>query len=642
MNFQDYYLWAGLVLLCLDLYHFLRQRKGYDRNTIFFLQLGFLSIGVCVLGILITAAQNRFLPLGHWPVMLLATGLYLIQTALPYTLLRFAATRLGHDRTRQKRVDCWGLMALLPSIALILLNIPFDLISRVSEDGFLRVCSLAPLYTNGMLLYYLFDVVYIWMYRRELGGRNWNALTETCAIFIAGLIAQHYLHIQLFFGFAAALAVFILHLTLKNPYAYMDITTHVFNAEYFQVWMAERLEMAEKGTLVALNLYQLDRAARLYADGTGSRLAELVAGFLWSLEDRPRVFRLTPSRFVLWTASDAQAERLVRLCEERLEQPFAAGHHAVRCPGTLVKFSLDGMGNRTEKVADFLEFCVQLADSRGGVQTIRDSRTLQEQFAYEAEVERFLVDALEQDLFQVWYQPIYSPKEGRFVSLEALSRLYHPKLGWISPERFIRIAAHAGILPQLMLRQLRKVCQFLKDHRGSFSGLESVKLNLSPQELSAPDYCEALLTIIREYGLPPSAFQFEVTESTATQYSLALEACVRRLQEAEVGLCLDDFGSGYANLNTVLRLPFSLVKLDRSLLAGICQGGAAETFYRGLVELLKNLGYAVVAEGVETEREVELLTQWNVDYIQGYYFSRPLPPEQAAELLEKCGESHRP
>lgn len=85
-----------------------------------------------------------------------------------------------------------------------------------------------------------------------------------------------------------------------------------------------------------------------------------------------------------------------------------------------------------------------------------------------------------------------------------------------------------------------------------------------------------------------------------------------------------------------------MVKLDRSLLAGICQGGAIETFYRDLVELLKNLGNAVVAEGVETEREVERLTQWNVDYIQGYYFSRPLPPEQAAELLEKCGESHRP
>ena len=145
MNFRDYYLWAGLVLLCLDLYHFLRQRKGYDRNTIFFLQLSFLSIVVCVLGILITAAQNQLLPLGHWPVMLLATGLYLIQTALPYTLLRFTATRLGHDRDRQKRVDRWGLLALLPGMALILLNLPFDLISRVSEDGFLRVCFLAPL-----------------------------------------------------------------------------------------------------------------------------------------------------------------------------------------------------------------------------------------------------------------------------------------------------------------------------------------------------------------------------------------------------------------------------------------------------------------------------------------------------------------
>ena len=84
MNFRDYYLWAGLVLLCLDLYHFLRQRKGYDRNTIFFLQLSFLSIGVCVLGILITAAQNQLLPLGHWPVMLL--GFASISAGVPFAV----------------------------------------------------------------------------------------------------------------------------------------------------------------------------------------------------------------------------------------------------------------------------------------------------------------------------------------------------------------------------------------------------------------------------------------------------------------------------------------------------------------------------------------------------------------------------
>ena len=633
MNFRDYYLWAGLVLLCLDLYHFLRQRKGYDRNTIFFLHLSFLSIGVCVLGILITAAQNQLLPLGHWPVMFLATGLYLIQTALPYTLLRFTATRLGHDRDRQKRVDRWGLLALLPGMALILLNVPFDLISRVSEDGFLRVCSLAPLYTGGMLLYYLFDMAYIWTHRRELGRRNWNALTETCAIFIAGLIAQHYLHIQLFFGFAAALAVFILHLTLKNPYAYMDITTHVFNAEYFQTWMAERLEMDEEGILIVLDFYQLGRAVRLYMDGTGSRLAVLAAEFLWSLEERrPHVFRLTPSRFVLWTDSDAKAEELLRRCMERLEKPFSAYRHSIRCPAVLVKLPLDGTFSSVSELTAYLGFCTCLADGQGTVQVIRDSPSLRERFADEAEIERFLMEALEQDLFQVWYQPVYSLKEKRFVSLEVLSRLYHPKLGWISPERFIQIAAHAGLLSQIMPQQLRKVCRFAKDHAELFSSLESIKLNLSPQELSEPDYCENLLTIIRESELPPSKFQFEVTESTATQYSLELEACIWKLQEAGVGLCLDDFGSGYANLNTVLRLPFSVIKLDRSLLMGICQDEAAAVFYRGLVKLLKNLGYTVIAEGVETEQEAGFLAQWDVEQIQGYYFSRPLPPEQVMKL----------
>ena len=110
-------------------------------------------------------------------------------------------------------------------------------------------------------------------------------------------------------------------------------------------------------------------------------------------------------------------------------------------------------------------------------------------------------------------------------------------------------------------------------------------------------------------------------------------------QAAGIGLCLDDFGSGYANLNTVMQLPFSVIKLDRSLLFHICTDKNAALFYQSIVSAFCRLGYRIVAEGVETQEEMELLRSWNVDMIQGYYFSRPLPPDDLLRLLTGSAET---
>ena len=111
------------------------------------------------------------------------------------------------------------------------------------------------------------------------------------------------------------------------------------------------------------------------------------------------------------------------------------------------------------------------------------------------------------------------------------------------------------------------------------------------------------------------------------------------LQAAGIGLCLDDFGSGYANLNTVMQLPFSVIKLDRSLLFHICTDKKAALFYQSIVAAFCRLGYRIVAEGVETQEEMELLRSWNVDMIQGYYVSRPLPPDDLLRLLTESAET---
>ena len=216
---------------------------------------------------------------------------------------------------------------------------------------------------------------------------------------------------------------------------------------------------------------------------------------------------------------------------------------------------------------------------------------------------------------------------------EALSRLRHPTLGWISPDIFIRLAEKNRLISQITELQLRRVCRFLRENPALRASIANVKINLSPLDLIHSDGGSHLIRILDEYGLPYSCFQFEITETVATEYSASLTRVAESFQAAGIGLCLDDFGSGYANLNTVMQLPFSVIKLDRSLLFHICTDKNAALFYQSIVSAFCRLGYRIIAEGVETQAEMELLRSWNVDMIQGYYFSRPLPPGDLLRLL---------
>ena len=146
---------------------------------------------------------------------------------------------------------------------------------------------------------------------------------------------------------------------------------------------------------------------------------------------------------------------------------------------------------------------------------------------------------------------------------------------------------------------------------------------------------EGLIDIIRSYHIPLEKFQFEVTESAATDYTTELNHCIGTLQKNGIRLCLDDFGSGYANLSSVLRLPFSIIKMDRSLLQGIMDNKENAVFYHSMVQTLHALGYQIVSEGVETIEEVQMLEDWKVDFIQGFYYSRPLSEQNLEKLLLK-------
>ena len=192
-------------------------------------------------------------------------------------------------------------------------------------------------------------------------------------------------------------------------------------------------------------------------------------------------------------------------------------------------------------------------------------------------------------------------------------------------------------MTQIGLLQIHRICAFIRENRDRLPGIRNVKINLSPSELLNVQYCHQIIRVIRESGVDPSFLHIEVTESLATEYEEALYKIVGEFTQAGIGLCMDDFGAGYANLNAVLQLPFSIIKMDRSMLTNICENERNSILLEGIIRVCRSLGYQTVAEGVETKEELDKVTQLGIDMIQGYYFSRPLEDGSLLELLKGNG-----
>lgn len=415
-----------------------------------------------------------------------------------------------------------------------------------------------------------------------------------------------------------------------------DSLTGLNDKQYLLRRMDELTDAHKAFHIITVYAYQLDHINKVAGVQNGDEFLRRAAERMQEIADR-NVFRISGKRFLLMTFSLREYETcLTRLRQLFHTQPDDA--HAAPTPVILCGVVNAEKLGTSGLVLDYAEYLESLVSRSGETQVIQNDRKTMDSFHYNKQVEQFLHRAIAEDLFEVYYQPVYSLHRQRYVTLEALSRLRHPELGWISPDIFIRLAEKNHLITQITELQLRRVCRFLCENPALRASIANVKINLSPLDLIQSESGSHLVRILGEYGLPCSCFQFEITETVATEYSASLTRVAESLQAAGIGLCLDDFGSGYANLNTVMQLPFSVIKLDRSLLFHICTDKNAALFYQSIVSAFCRLGYRIVAEGVETQEEMELLRSWNVDMIQGYYFSRPLPPDDLLRLLTGSAE----
>lgn len=254
-------------------------------------------------------------------------------------------------------------------------------------------------------------------------------------------------------------------------------------------------------------------------------------------------------------------------------------------------------------------------------------------------IERVVQNAIDNDGFEVHYQPIYSNKKKAYVSAEALVRLRDDEtMKYISPDLFIPIAEENGMIHELGKIVFRKVCQFVSESKLEEFGVHYVEVNLSGAQFMDDKLNEILSDCVREYNVDPEFINLEITETASVEASSVLEYNMYRLKENRFKFSMDDFGTGYSNLSKIAQSNFDIIKLDKSLIWTCFDKVTAKDariILESSVDMILKLGKAIVAEGVETRAQVEYLTELGVEYLQGYYFSRPIPEEQYLKFIKK-------
>ena len=328
----------------------------------------------------------------------------------------------------------------------------------------------------------------------------------------------------------------------------------------------------------------------------------------------------------LRTQGDADA--LARRILDEITHPFEINGTPVSV-GVSIGISLaPENGIAREDLMRLADTALYQAKSEGRNRYRFFARQMDETIRMRKTVEDDLRNAIEGDELALHYQPIFSADGQTIVGLEALVRWPHAKQGLISPARFISIAEERGLVIPLGEWVLRRACQ----DGLRWPGLR-VAVNVSPIQFRHRDFVASVMRVLKETGFEAQRLEIELTEGVVVEDADAAEAAMMELRALGVNLALDDFGTGYSSLIYLRRFAFDKIKIDRSFLESMEATGESAILVHSIVHLGRALGLTVTAEGVETKEQHRFLQALGCHQLQGYLFSKPVPPDEIDRLL---------
>ena len=414
--------------------------------------------------------------------------------------------------------------------------------------------------------------------------------------------------------------------------------------------LADRLSHAldgarRRGHEVALLYIDLD-GFKLVNDSLGHAIGDLllrqVAGRLRSrVRQSDTLARLGGDEFAVVVSGNGvreQAGMAAGALLEVLAPLFTVGEHEIAISASIGMSVFPEMGATPMELLQQADSAMYAAKRQGKSRMMAFSDQLGAEIRERQKLETELRTAIARGEIRAWYQPEFDVATRELVRFEALARWVHPTLGMVSPGKFIPIAEETGLIVPLGNFVMELACREAMRWNGTAGIAMQVAVNVSSLQLMRETFVEEVAEILDRTGLDPHLLQIELTESVTVNGAARVGAAMRELAELGVSLAIDDFGTGYSCLSYLPKLPFDALKIDRSFVNELGQRSEVDAMVHSLVTLAHNFGMRVIAEGVETEEQMALITELGCNEVQGFLLGKPTSAPDA--YLDRTAGEH--
>ncbi len=380
--------------------------------------------------------------------------------------------------------------------------------------------------------------------------------------------------------------------------------------------------------------------------GVGDEVLRQVAKALSdSLGEQDFIARLGGDEFIIVTAPFCNSratgilrvEQIAQSVKQVFTQKFNVDGRLLNSGASIGAVLIPDHGDTVDEILRRVDAALYQS-KRAGRNTLSMFEMEQEnQMQRRFELEEELRHSLEHQEFKLLYQPKVNVETGKIIGAEALVRWMHPTKGFISPAEFIPIAEESGLIIPLGQWILNEACQQTQKWRKlpAFKGFERMSVNVSSVQFNDENFQSVVKQALSDAGLPANMLDLEITESLLLANTESIITKMNELKGTSVSFSIDDFGTGYSSLEYLKRLPVDTIKIDQSFVRDMIVDPDDKAIVETIIAIAKSLRLTTVAEGVETAEHLDLLQQLNCDEYQGYYFSRPLPPEELETLFSK-------
>jgi len=438
------------------------------------------------------------------------------------------------------------------------------------------------------------------------------------------------------FEFAVSLSILLCVYTFQNPSEFVDSQSGAGTRNALDFIVGNNLIQKKMFTVFGIYIERLNAITGGQSLEAVSELLNQITSYLKQMSQDGNIFFTDDGSFLLVfpgvDPDDQLIDKVAEQIRKRFKESWIMGGEEVR----LVQHPyVIGFPDEIDSLDKFNEVrgVINKAILRHNRDVLRVSDLNLKHVEHDKKIDSIVKRALDDGLLEVYYQPIYNPEKGRFVSCEALLRLRDPHLGFISPAVFMPVAERNGKVIEIDAFVLDSVCKMLSETDATDHGLEYVEVNLSVVDCIQANLADNILRTLNRYGIDSKQINFEVTETFSEGITSAMEENIDKLMAKGIHFSMDDFGTGYSNIARIASLPVDLFKLDKSIVQSAFESETSYMVMINIVKIIKSLGKEIVAEGVETEEQAKQIIRVGCDNIQGFYYARPMPKDSFLEFL---------